>query len=149
MDKNTDNAGASDDKAKKKKAKDAKAKTDKLKRKKGPVKTDTTTISLEHTFTANERQTKSKLLADACARKEALENEKKTFNSEIKAKLDGTSAEIASLSRAVATGKEYRSTQVDVYCDFAKGTKEYRIGKKVVKREEMSQLDRQMSIPLD
>lgn len=137
--------GAQDKAAKKSKPK---AKATK-KPKQGFVKTDSRMISLEHKFSQTECQLKAKHLADACKRKEELENQKKTFNSEIKAKIDGANAEISSLTHAVHTGKEYRQAKVDVFIDVQKSIKQFRQGKKVVKTEEMSDLDRQMSIQID
>ena len=99
-------------------------------------------------FTKEELAEKANRLASACNDLQKLEEEKKTFNSGFKYKLDGKSAEISLLSNNISTGEEYITRSCDCEYDFDNKEKIYRLNGMEVGRVAMTPSDYQTDLEL-
>ena len=82
------------------------------------VSAGTERITLQHEFTKDELEKKGADLAQACSRREQLEDQKKQINSEFKLKLDSANAEINLLAQHISQKFEMQNVEAEVTLDF-------------------------------
>lgn len=88
------------------------------KKTKGQVSAGSERITIKHEFTKAELETKGGELAQACAKREQFEDQKKQVNSEFKYKLDSVNAEINLLSSHISQKFEMQNVEAELILDF-------------------------------
>lgn len=81
--------------------------------------------TIRYTFDKTELAEKSKQLAETCGEKMRIIEEKKSVNSQYKAKIDEKESVISLLSSHITTGYEMKSAECEVEYDYDKGVKRY------------------------
>lgn len=130
-------------------AKTAKPRTDDDRPKKTqipPVTRSKELRNIRYAFTEAELQDKSKQLATACTEKQHIEDEKKSVNSDFKAKIDAKTSSINLLSNHISNGFEMRNVECEVEKDFEKGIKKYFYDGKEYDSVPLTALDRQAEL---
>lgn len=102
--------------------------------------------SFDRPYTQEQLTEKSHLLAEACADKVSLEDEKKSVVSEFKSRIDSKTSTINLLSGQINRGKERVGETCDCVFDFDKGTKTFFFEGKQVGVERMLPTDYQLEI---
>jgi hypothetical protein len=101
---------------------------------------------IRYQFSKDETAKHSSELAEACAEKQAIEAEKKSMASTLKAKIDAQDSRIGLLSRYINTGYDHRNVECIVKKNFAAGTKEYYFQGELVDTQPLTQEDHQLGI---
>jgi len=76
------------------------------------------TLEIECVLTKDEKLAYSEKLAHANQNLYSLENKKKAYNTQIKAEMEKSEAEVAYLSQAIGSGKEYREIECRIEYDW-------------------------------
>lgn len=113
--------------------------------------TDTMIKSLSVRLTETELALAGKALAEALARVEALESDKKDFLDQWKEDTKEAEARVGELRIVCISGQEYRPIECRLVKDFARGVKELvRLDNDVViESKPMTTEERQVSLPMD
>lgn len=104
--------------------------------------------NIRYLFTKEELEGKSRQLANACTAHDSLEQEKKTVNSDYKAKIEAQISVIKSLSNHISNGYEMKNVECEVEKDFEKGVKNYLYNGQVYDSVTLSDHDRQTELNL-
>jgi hypothetical protein len=81
--------------------------------------------TIRYSFDKNEITEKSKQLAETCGEKMRICEEKKSVNSQYKAKIDEKESVISLLSSHITNGYEIKSVECEVEYDYHAGLKRY------------------------
>lgn len=81
--------------------------------------------TIRYSFDRDEIAQKSQQLAETCGEKQRLVEEKKSVNSDYKAKIDAKDSIMNLLSSHITNGYEIKSVECDVEMDYDKGLKRY------------------------
>ncbi len=103
-------------------------------------------FNFEYKYTEAELKEKAKLLSEACAERNSIEDAKKSAASTFKSQIDGKNAEINILAENIRTGRQYLTKTCDCHYDFDKGVKTYAYEGDVVGEEKLSEQDYQLTI---
>jgi len=101
---------------------------------------------IRYAFDKNELAQKSTQLAETCGEKARLCEEKKSVNSEYKAKIDAKDSVISLLSSHITNGYEIKNVECEVEYDFDKGLKRYFYQGVLYETLSMTDSDRQLEI---
>lgn len=101
---------------------------------------------IRYQFSKEETAKHSSELAEACAEKQAIEAEKKSMASTLKAKIDAQDSRIGLLSKYITTGYDHRSVECIIKKDFVKGVKEYYFQGELMDTAPMTEEDYQLGI---
>ena len=107
-------------------------------------KTRKENYSFNRKCTTEELTSKSMALSAACIDRNTLEDEKKSVNSEFKAKIDFETTKINLLAGEMQRGSENVLKTCEVIFDYDKATKIYSYEGKEVGREKMTKVDYQL-----
>jgi hypothetical protein len=102
--------------------------------------------AIRYTFDKNEIALKSTQLAETCEQKSRLIEEKKSVNSDYKAKIDAKDSHISLLSSHITNGYEIKSVECEVEYDFVNGLKRYFYQGVLYDTRSMDDNDRQLEI---
>lgn len=102
--------------------------------------------TIRYTFDKNELAQKSTQLAETCGEKSRLVEEKKSVNSDYKAKIDAKDSIIGLLSSNITNGYEIKTVECEVECDYDKGLKRYYYQGVLYETVAMSDEDRQLEM---
>ena len=101
---------------------------------------------IRYSFSKDELQERSKMLAETCAEKARLIEEKKSVSSDYKAKIDAKDSTISLLSSNVTNGYEVKNVECEVEYDYEQGLKRYFYQGVLYDTVAMTDADRQLDI---
>jgi hypothetical protein len=102
--------------------------------------------TIRYSFDKNELAEKSKQLAETCGDKMRIIEEKKSVNSQYKARIDEKESVINLLSSHITTGYEMKNVECEVEYDFDKGLKRYFYQGVLYDTAPMTDTDRQQEL---
>jgi hypothetical protein len=102
--------------------------------------------TIRYSFSPIELQQKSTQLAETCEQKARLTEEKRSVNSDYKAKIDAKDSHVSLLSSHITNGYEIKSVECEVEYDFNLGIKRYFYQGVLYDTSTMDDTDRQLEI---